>query len=200
MKSRFIIKGILISILLISAYFVVENFYLNKNYPEKWSIEKWDLKKGWNPQIYRGERSYSENTTNTVKDNFTGLIWQKKNKEEAVQWEEAKEYCKTLSLDGYTWRLPTMKELFYIVDIRKSDPCQENGCAMSYKSAIDTEYFDIKTPKYLWTNTKDIPRYSDKDTPTYVRTISLATGFLLISNIEGKRDGFELHALCVTGT
>ncbi len=29
----------------------------------------------WNPLIYRGKRSYSKNSTNTVKDNYTGLIW-----------------------------------------------------------------------------------------------------------------------------
>jgi hypothetical protein len=30
---------------------------------------------GWNPLIYRGKRSYTKNNTNTVKDNYTGLIW-----------------------------------------------------------------------------------------------------------------------------
>jgi hypothetical protein len=197
MKNKIFIKSILFFILFISAYF--SYLYMSKHYPKKWNIENWDLKQGWNPKIYRGERSYSQNSDNSIKDNFTGLIWQKKNKEEAVLWTEAKEYCETLSLDGYTWRLPTINELFYLVDIRKSNPCQEKDCAMSYNSAIDTEYFDIKTPKYLWSNTKEIPRYPSKDNLNNIRTISLATGSLLVSNIKSQRNGFELYVLCVSG-
>lgn len=201
MKNKIFITGLLISILLIVVYFVGTHFsYLYKQYPENWSIEKWDLKQGWNPKIYRGERSYSKNSDNTIKDNFTGLIWQKKNKEEAVQWEEAEEYCKTLSLDGYRWRLPTINELFYLVDIRKSNPCDKRyGCSASFTSAIDTEYFDIKTAKSIWSNTEEIPRRSSTDTPAKIRFISLATGSLSNMKKKDNQNGFPIHALCVTG-
>ena len=99
-------------------------------------------KKGkWNPLIYRGKRSYSKNSTNTVKDNYTGLIWQREDDGIKRNWEDAKRYCSNLSLDGYSdWRLPTMEELYYLGDMTKVKP------------AIDTNYFSVKNSWY-WSST-----------------------------------------------
>jgi len=96
---------------------------------------------GWNPKIYRGKRSYTKNSTNTVKDNYTGLIWQKSGSTNRMKWSDAKEYCNNLSLDGYSnWRLPTEEELYYLADRKKYNP------------AIDTDYFSIKSSWY-WSAT-----------------------------------------------
>ncbi len=95
----------------------------------------------WNPLIYRGKRSYSKNTTNTVKDNYTGLIWQREDDGVKRNWEDAKRYCSNLLLDGYSdWRLPTIEELYYLGDMTKVKP------------AIDTNYFSVKNHCY-WSST-----------------------------------------------
>ena len=43
----------------------------------------------WNPKIYQGKRSYFKNSTHTVKDNYTGLIWQKEDDGEQRTWKDA---------------------------------------------------------------------------------------------------------------
>ena len=116
----------------------------------------------WNPLIYRGKRSYSKNSTNTVKDNYTGLIWQKK--DDGINnrdWEDAKRYCSNLSLDGYSdWRLPTMEELYYLSDITKIEATFDSKFNYKRKPAIDTNYFDITNSRY-WSSTTYKPISSD---------------------------------------
>ena len=98
-----------------------------------------NLKK-WNLKIYQGKRSYSKNSTHTVKDNYTGLIWQRKDDGTKRTWNDAISYCDELSLGGYKWRLPSQEELYYLGDVSKYDP------------AIDKEYFDLESSWY-WSNT-----------------------------------------------
>jgi hypothetical protein len=97
---------------------------------------------GWDKSIYHGKRSYSKNSTNTVKDNLTDLIWQKGYSNNEMNWQKAKDYCTNLSLDSYSnWRLPTYNELYYLADRSKKNP------------AIDTNYFKEESNWY-WTSTK----------------------------------------------
>ncbi len=66
------------------------------------------------------------------------LMWQDNEavKMQEYDIDEAKTYCKTLELNGYNdWRLPSIKELFSIVDIKKRDPAitdSINFCASDY--------------------------------------------------------------------
>ena len=60
---------------------------------------------------------------NTVKDNHTGLEWQDNRDAKTVKrdWQGAKGYCQELTLAGYDdWRLPTIKELQSIIDIKST--------------------------------------------------------------------------------
>ena len=77
--------------------------------------------------------------TGTVYDTKTGLTWQQALTEpggaggsggagggggwsEFYEWSDAKMHCTNLNLNGFGWRLPTVKELLTIVDVTKQDP------------------------------------------------------------------------------
>jgi Protein of unknown function (DUF1566) len=56
-----------------------------------------------------------------VTDNYTGLIWQQTDSAAVagaavIPWTAAASYCSGSSLNGYTWRLPSINELATLVD------------------------------------------------------------------------------------
>lgn len=68
----------------------------------------------------------------TVYDEVTGLTWQRSPAANGLSWDEAYEYCGSLTLGGYDdWRMPTTKELFSISDFSEGWPY------------LDTTYFDL---------------------------------------------------------
>ena len=91
---------------------------------------------------------YIDNDNGTVTDLTTGLMWQQ-GTDEVMTWDEAIRYCNNLKLAGHKdWRLPTVQELFSIVDFDKYNP------------AIETVYFpDTKSSNY-WSSTTDA-HYTD---------------------------------------
>jgi len=63
-------------------------------------------------------------------DDKTGLIWQdnKDVSEKSFTFNEAEAYCKELKVDGFEdWRLPTLREMYTIVDLRRNRPALKNG-------------------------------------------------------------------------
>jgi len=63
-------------------------------------------------------RSDYETTSATAVDKTTGLEWQRLDNNTHYTLDQAREYCFRLELGGKTdWRLPTVKELFSIVDL-----------------------------------------------------------------------------------
>lgn len=59
----------------------------------------------------------------TVTDGRTGLMWQSTVAPSTMIWQEALDYCETLSLDGHDdWRLPSQKELLSLVDPTEPSP------------------------------------------------------------------------------
>jgi hypothetical protein len=58
-----------------------------------------------------------ENEQGTWKDAQTGLMWTQQDNGSDVNWNQAIDYCRNLSLKGYSnWRLPTIYELAAIYD------------------------------------------------------------------------------------
>jgi len=83
-----------------------------------------------------------------VKDNKTGLTWQREVPATGYNWENAKSYCPTLNalkLGGFEdgWRLPTKIELETLV-VRWGAPPGP---------AIDIEAFPSTPDPYFWTET-----------------------------------------------
>lgn len=66
-------------------------------------------------------------------DDTTGLVWQDNDgmTKEQKSYDQALEYCKNLTLDGFDdWRVPTIKEFYTIVDLRFDRPALKRGFEM----------------------------------------------------------------------
>jgi hypothetical protein len=59
---------------------------------------------------------YAVISNDEVKDNHTGLIWQRADSVTAMPWSDAQGYCAALAIGGQVWRLPTIRELSTLVD------------------------------------------------------------------------------------
>ncbi len=71
------------------------------------------------------EAAYSDGGDGTVTDLVTGLVWQQ-DPGEKMTYREAVSWVETLDLAGYDdWRLPTIKELYSLIDFSGTDP---SGC------------------------------------------------------------------------
>ncbi len=95
-----------------------------------------------------------------VRDNVTGLVWEVKtleNSTEKPNWNDAKTYCETLPLGGYSdWRLPTREELRSIADYGRSAPfLNPEYFPNAQTSYWSSEIFAITTSKawYFMYNT-----------------------------------------------
>ncbi len=69
-----------------------------------------------------------DNSNDTVTDNVTGLMWQDDIEAAGVNmnWADAGAYCTALGLGGLSgWRLPTIDELYYIIDKGRSTPAMD---------------------------------------------------------------------------
>ena len=86
--------------------------------------------------------SYTDNGDGTVTDNVTGLMWQQ-SPGEKMTYEQAVDGADSFTLAGYDdWRLPTIKELYSLIQFDGLDPSGPNASAMI--PFIDTDYFDFE--------------------------------------------------------
>ena len=80
-------------------------------------------------------------STDTVLDTKTNRTWQRVVPTATYTWANATTYCQALSLGGMTgWRLPTLKELQSLVDIRM------------FKPSIDAAAFPATPANYFWSS------------------------------------------------
>ncbi len=93
----------------------------------------------------------------TVQDNVTGLIWQHTidsnddgiiDVNDKMTWTEAQSYPDTLNAELYggydDWRLPSIKELYSLIDFTGMDPSGYEGSTESLVPFIDTGYFEFE--------------------------------------------------------
>jgi len=127
----------------------------------------------WSSEIYRGKRDFSRVGISSIRDNYTGLVWQRDNSEAGTKnWIEAKKYCEKLQLDNHnSWRLATIKEIYYLGNIGKL--------------AIDSNYFELKKGWY-WSSTPY------KQNPSNAWSINLYK-----SNSSWGKKSSKLFVLCV---
>ncbi|MCX5904108.1 MAG: DUF1566 domain-containing protein [Proteobacteria bacterium] len=88
--------------------------------------------------------SYTDIGNGVVRDNVTGLEWQQTTAPGTYTWQQALDYCNSLSLGGKDdWRLPTIKELSTLVD-----------SSIPYTGpTINTTYFPGTAASYYWSST-----------------------------------------------
>ncbi|MBP7999413.1 MAG: DUF1566 domain-containing protein [Chloroflexi bacterium] len=89
--------------------------------------------------------SYTDNGDGTVTDNNTGLMWQQAVSEK-MNYAEAVAAADPFTLAGYTdWRLPTIKELYSLMQFNGTDPSGYSGSDTSGLTPfINTTYFDFE--------------------------------------------------------
>lgn len=109
---------------------------------------------GQDAQYAGNQPSYTGNGDGTITDNITGLIWQSSpdtdgdgdiDADDKLSYTEALAGAEVFHLAGYDdWRLPTIKELYSLIDFSGLDPSGYNGTDTSGLTPfIDTAYFDF---------------------------------------------------------
>lgn len=83
---------------------------------------------------------YQDNNDGTITDLNTGLMWQK-DPGAKVEYQTAISNVKEFNLGGYNdWRVPTIKELYSLMDFRGIDPPAE-GTSKTISPFIDNDVF-----------------------------------------------------------
>lgn len=97
---------------------------------------------GQDAQHIGNQPSYTNNGDGTITDNTTGLMWQQ-GYSGKMTYDEALSGASSVNLAGYTdWRLPTIKELYSLIDFSGTDPSGYPGNDTSgLIPFIDTDYF-----------------------------------------------------------
>ncbi|MBI9073962.1 MAG: DUF1566 domain-containing protein [Desulfatibacillum sp.] len=109
---------------------------------------------GQDAQFNGSQPAYQDNGDGTVTDLNTGLKWQKSpdmdndgdiDAQDKRTYDQAQAQAGTFALAGYDdWRLPTIKELYSLIDFRGLDPSGYEGMDTSGLTPfIDTAYFDF---------------------------------------------------------
>jgi len=87
------------------------------------------------------QSSYRDNGDGTVSDLVTDLMWQQ-DPGVKMTYAEAVEAADNLTLGGYDdWRLPSIKELYSLIQFSGTDPSIENTDSLNLIPFIDTDYF-----------------------------------------------------------
>lgn len=109
---------------------------------------------GQDAQLSGNQPSFTNNGDGTITDNVTSLMWQKSpdtdedgdiDASDKVTYSAAVSGASKLSLGGYSdWRLPTIKELYSLMDFNGIDPSGYSGSDTSgLVPFIDRDYFDF---------------------------------------------------------
>ncbi|MAG63454.1 hypothetical protein CMO84_08030 [Candidatus Woesearchaeota archaeon] len=150
--------------------------------------------------------SYLDNGDGTVSDLNTGLMWQQSPDFDTKRsWSACATYADALVLAGHSdWRLPTVKELYSLIDFRGSSTANP---AVPY---IDTTYFAFEYPDpssgdrpidvQFWSSTAYVGTTMNGDATAF--GVNFADG-----RIKGYPSGtlpngtqFERYVRCVRGT
>ncbi|MDA3896335.1 MAG: DUF1566 domain-containing protein [Desulfobacteraceae bacterium] len=129
--------------------------------------------------------SYTDNGDGTVTDNITGLMWQQSpdtnedgdiKADDKLTYDDAVARVNTFGLCGYNdWRLPTIKELYSLVDFSGAGPIgYESTKAFGMSPFINNAFFDFS--------------YGDISAGEQIFDTPYASSTLYAANIETECD------------
>lgn len=132
--------------------------------------------------------NFQDNNDGSVKDNATGLIWQKCTKGQnndptcsgavaTASFGNSLVYCNGLNLAGRTWRLPNVPELWSIADLTKTNPALNS-----------TAFPATDTSTFYWTSTYSMVN------PSQAKGVEFNYGIP-----TGNPMTFSHNARCVSG-
>ncbi len=102
------------------------------------------LEIGTSPRASAGERFTLMHNDEVVKDNRTGLMWEREPDREHDVWSRSLERCGPKSVGGQNgWRPPTIDEIKTLVDTDQNDPSLPAGHPFL---GIRSEIFWTSTP------------------------------------------------------
>ena len=159
---------------------------------------------GQDAQLYGNQPGYTVSSDGlTVSDNNTGLTWQRSpdttgdgiiNATDKLNWTNAQTRPAVLNAANYggysDWRLPTIKELYSLIDFRGTDP---SGLSDSDTSGltpfIDTTYF-----QFAYGDTSAGERIIDSQYASSTLYVSTVDGTLLfgVNFADGRIKGYGL--------
>ncbi len=91
--------------------------------------------------------TYVDNGDGTVTDSTTGLMWQQGFADSKLTYAEAPAYVDTMNAQrfaGYNdWRLPTIKQLYSLIDFRGTDSPPDGTSTAGLVPFINTDYFEF---------------------------------------------------------
>lgn len=98
---------------------------------------------GQDAQYFGNEPSYTDNGDGTITDNVTGLMWQK-DPGDKVDYYEGINNADNYTLAGhYDWRVPTIKELYSLIDFSGNDPDPTSTSMAGLIPFINDSVFDF---------------------------------------------------------
>lgn len=91
--------------------------------------------------------SYTDNQDKTVTDNLTGLMWTQEVGDKML-YSQAVSSVDQIETGGYDdWRLPTIKELFSLMNFNGTDPSGMQDMHEGVVFFLDTQFFDFSYGK-----------------------------------------------------
>ncbi len=126
---------------------------------------------------YAGHRPhYRDNGDGTISDLVTGLMWTRDPGEERVSFYQAAAGAETCLVGGYTdWRLPSIKELYSLIQFNGTDPDPRNDDIDSLRPFIDHGEFGF--------------RYGDPDEGRRIIDAQFASSTLYVGDIMNGQEG-----------
>ena len=108
-------------------------------------LEQQKREKDWS------EIDFSDNGDGTIRDNKSGLVWQKIVDVQLRNWDEALSYCQNLALAGHSdWKLPDKDTLISLWNKTKPDEMKEKV----FKATLNSRYFP-NMDGFYWSSTID---------------------------------------------